>query len=181
MPTAHGSKAAGPTDWEIAHRLPFKNQRIITFNYVGFPGGASGKEPACQRRRHRFLDREDPLEKPKATHSSILAWRIPRTEEPGGATVHRVTKSRTRLKRLGTHTCRHAWCCSIFHCWTLNDSSIYFFVIDYWHVTRVLQNGVANTVLNNLNSLTADRERCEPALHCFSSPGFTSPELHLLY
>ena len=31
-----------------------------------------------------FLGREDPLEKEMATHSSILAWRIPRTEEPGG-------------------------------------------------------------------------------------------------
>ena len=32
----------------------------------------------------RFLGREDPLEKEMATHSSILAWRIPWTEEPGG-------------------------------------------------------------------------------------------------
>ena len=32
----------------------------------------------------RFLDQEDPLEKGMATHSSILAWRIPRTEEAGG-------------------------------------------------------------------------------------------------
>ena len=32
----------------------------------------------------RFLGWEDPLEKGMATHSSILAWRIPRTEEPGG-------------------------------------------------------------------------------------------------
>ena len=31
---------------------------------------------------------EDPLEKEMATHSSIVAWEIPRTEEPGGATVH---------------------------------------------------------------------------------------------
>ena len=30
------------------------------------------------------LVQEDPLEKEMATHSSILAWRIPRTEEPGG-------------------------------------------------------------------------------------------------
>ena len=30
------------------------------------------------------LGQEDPLEKEMATHSSILAWRIPRTEEPGG-------------------------------------------------------------------------------------------------
>ena len=32
----------------------------------------------------RSLDQEDPLEKGMATHSSILAWRIPWTEEPGG-------------------------------------------------------------------------------------------------
>ena len=32
------------------------------------------------------------------THSSILAWRIPWTEEPGGAIVHGVTKSQVRLK-----------------------------------------------------------------------------------
>ena len=48
--------------------------------------------------RVRSLGREDPLEKEMVTHSSILAWRIPWTEEPVyGATVHRVTKSRTRL------------------------------------------------------------------------------------
>ena len=39
---------------------------------------------------------EDPLEKGMATHCSILAWRIPWTEEPDGLhIVHRVTKSRT--------------------------------------------------------------------------------------
>ena len=37
-----------------------------------------------QETRVRFLGREDPLEKGVATHSSILAWRIPWTEEPGG-------------------------------------------------------------------------------------------------
>ena len=33
---------------------------------------------------HSSLGQEDPLEKEMATHSSILAWRIPWTEEPGG-------------------------------------------------------------------------------------------------
>ena len=56
--------------------------------YTGFPGGAGGKEPARQCRRHRkhgvrSLGWEDRLEKGMATHSSILAWRIPWTEEPG--------------------------------------------------------------------------------------------------
>ena len=69
-----------------------------------FPSGASGKDLTCQCQRHeawvRSLGWEDPLEKDMATHASILAWRIPWTEEPG-----RVAKSRTRLKRLSTHTC----------------------------------------------------------------------------
>ena len=38
---------------------------------------------------------EDPLEKDMATHSSILAWRIPWTEEPGSLQSMGVTKSRT--------------------------------------------------------------------------------------
>ena len=40
--------------------------------------------PASARDMVRSLGRKDPLEKEMATHSSILAWRIPRTEEPGG-------------------------------------------------------------------------------------------------
>ena len=44
-----------------------------------------------------ILGQEDPLEKGKSTHSSILAWRIPWTGEPGGSTVHGVAKIRTRL------------------------------------------------------------------------------------
>ena len=39
--------------------------------------------PAMQEMQVRSLGREDPLEKGMATRSSILAWRIPRTEEPG--------------------------------------------------------------------------------------------------
>ena len=38
--------------------------------------------PATQETRVQSLGREDPLEKEMATHSSILAWRIPWTEEP---------------------------------------------------------------------------------------------------
>ena len=40
--------------------------------------------PAMQETWVRFLGWEDPLEKEMATHSSILAWSIPWTEEPGG-------------------------------------------------------------------------------------------------
>ena len=67
----------------------------------GFPGDSDGKESACNvgdpgamwEPQIQSLGREDPLEKGMATHSSILAWRIPWTEEPGG--LHGVTKSLT--------------------------------------------------------------------------------------
>ena len=50
----------------------------------GLPRWLSGKEPNCQCRRFGFDPWEEkiPLEEEMATHSSILAWRIPWTEEP---------------------------------------------------------------------------------------------------
>ena len=60
---------------------------------------------------------EDPLEKSMATHSSLLAWRIPWTEEPGGLQSTWVTKSQTQLKQLSTHThtmnLRKKWQCEL--------------------------------------------------------------------
>ena len=41
-------------------------------------------QPLVQETQVRSLGHEDPLEKGMATHSGILAWRIPRTEDPGG-------------------------------------------------------------------------------------------------
>ena len=46
------------------------------------------KLPAMQETWVRFLGQEDSLKKEMATHSSILAWEMPWTVEPGGATVH---------------------------------------------------------------------------------------------
>ena len=51
----------------------------------GSPGGSVVENlPAKQETQVQSLGQEDPLEKEMATHSSILAWEIPRTEEPGG-------------------------------------------------------------------------------------------------
>ena len=75
-----------------------KIKKNNSINNGSFPGGASDKEPTYQfkaslvaQRLKRLpamletwvptLGREDPLEKEVATHSSILAWRIPWTEE----------------------------------------------------------------------------------------------------
>ena len=50
----------------------------------GFPGGSVVKNlPAKQVMWVRSLGQEDPLEKKMTTHSGILGWEIPRTEEPG--------------------------------------------------------------------------------------------------
>ena len=53
--------------------------------------------PAVQEIWVQSLGWEDPLQNGMATHCSILAWRIPWTEEPGWATVHGVSKIWTRL------------------------------------------------------------------------------------
>ena len=52
---------------------------------LGFPGGSDGKASAHNvgETQVQSLDWEDPLEKETATHSSILAWKIPWTEDPG--------------------------------------------------------------------------------------------------
>ena len=54
----------------------------------GFPGGSAVKNPPTiqemQETQVPSLGWKDPLEEGTATHSSMLAWRIPRTEEPGG-------------------------------------------------------------------------------------------------
>ena len=64
--------------------------------YVGFPGGSVVKTlPAGQETRVPSVSREDPLEEGMATHSSILAWRISWTEEPG------------RLQSTGSHRVGH--------------------------------------------------------------------------
>ena len=62
----------------------------------GFPGGSVVKNPsAVQEMGVRSLGQEDPLEKDMATHSSILAWEIPWTQEPGRLQSMGLQKSRT--------------------------------------------------------------------------------------
>ena len=62
---------------------------------------------AMQETQVRFLGQEDSLEKRMATHSSILAWRTPRTGEAGGLQSmradHTVSKSQDSSERLSIH------------------------------------------------------------------------------
>ena len=66
-----------------------------------FPESSVGKGdlylPAMKETLVQFLGWEDPLEEEMKTRSSILAWEIPWTEEPGGVTVPGATQSWTQL------------------------------------------------------------------------------------
>ena len=63
------------------------------------------------------LGQEDPLEKEMATHSSILAWRIPWTEEPGG------------LQSMGSQRVGHDWVTSL---------SLYLNYLWYTYITHAM-------------------------------------------
>ena len=80
----------------------------VSQTWMGFPGGPAVENPSTLRETPetwvRSLCGEDLLEEGMAIHSSILAWRIPWTQDPGGLTVQWVAKSRTQLKRLSMHT-----------------------------------------------------------------------------
>ena len=69
---------------------------------LGFPVGSAVKDSlAMQEMWVQSLGWEDPLEKGKATNSSILAWRIPWMEEPGG------------LQSTGSQRVGHEWATSL--------------------------------------------------------------------
>ena len=77
---------------------------------MGFPGGLAVKNPPAMQELQdkwvRFLGQEDPLEEGLATHSSILSWRIPRTEEPGG--LHSMGSQRVG-RNWSDLACMHAY------------------------------------------------------------------------
>ena len=77
--------------------LKFILKKLLATSW-GFPDGSDGRESACKARYPGLiLGWKDPLEKGMATHSSILAWRIPRTEETG------------RLQFMGLQRVGHDW------------------------------------------------------------------------
>ena len=72
---------------------------------LDFPGSSDGKASAFDAETWvRSLGRKDPLEKEKVTHSSILAWKIPWTEDPG------------RLQSMGSQRVGHNYATSLSLC-----------------------------------------------------------------
>ena len=78
--------------------LAFETNLIPFVPFGGFLCSSVVKNPpAMQKIQVQSLGTENPLEEEMATHSSVLAWRIPWTEEPGRLQSNGVTKSRTGL------------------------------------------------------------------------------------
>ena len=90
---------------------------------------------------------EDPLEKEMANHSSILAWEIPWTEEPGGLHSRGVARSQTQL-----HACTEHWQRASVHQQsffllrkTNNDSNNLIFFETYPFLMKLLQHNYFST------------------------------------
>ena len=84
----------------------------ITILPTSFLGGSAVENLAAAQKQVQSLGQEDPLEEGIATHSSILAWRIPWTEEPSG------------LKSIGSQRVGHNWS-NLAHAHAINKTEAY--------------------------------------------------------
>ena len=105
--------------WIIFHRMDIP--------HFSFPGGSHGKD-FCNAERHGFDPwvGKIPLEKGMPTHSSIIAWRIPWTEEPG------------RLQSMGSRRIRHNWVIVTFTMFCLSINGWAFWLFPPWEYLILL-------------------------------------------
>ena len=94
MKSVHVTTTLASLTWRSAYYGTAEALHVL-IHLGGFPGGSVVK--ALPANAGSSLGQEDPLKKEMATHSSILAWKIPWTEEPGGLQSRWSQKSRTRL------------------------------------------------------------------------------------
>ena len=87
-------------DWWY-HTCTKRPWKVLLLHKGTFPGGSDSKESVVRETQVRSLGGEDPLEKRIATHSNILAWKIPWMEEPG------------RLQSMGSQRVGHSWATSL--------------------------------------------------------------------
>ena len=81
------------------HSMMIKTKKLMSVLLLGFPSGSVVKNsPAIQETWVQSLGQEAPLDEDMATHTSILAWRTPWTEKPGG------------LQNMASQRVRHIWC-----------------------------------------------------------------------
>ena len=111
LKSIHSTKSQGCSDpldkmvpyWHITYKCPPVYLKSSSDHLASLVAQRLKCLPAMQETRLRSLSQEDPLEKEMATHSSILAWRIPWREEPGG------------LQSMGSQRVGHSWANSLTH------------------------------------------------------------------
>ncbi|CAI9165442.1 unnamed protein product [Rangifer tarandus platyrhynchus] len=121
-------------------KVPLSPRRKRLEVYYGFPSGSVVKNPHAMQETQeipvRSLGQEDPLKKEMATHSSIFAWKIPWSEEPGRLQpkVHKeldTTEATQRLHaraRAHTHTHTHG---QVYDCSMKEGTTKY--IHNSWH------------------------------------------------
>ena len=141
---------------------------------MGFLCGGGGKESTCQFRRHEMwvwsLSWEDSLKEDIATHSSILAWKIPWREEPGGGYSSWGCKA-SNMTEVSTHTRRanaygqlsvnQTYDSSIL--WSPTHYRIYIFGVGnfsciIFHFLSSTKTVVGRKVMTNLDSIFKSRD-----------------------
>ena len=101
---------------------------VHQLSHLSLGGSVVNSLPAVQETLVQSLGREDPLEKGMATHFSILAWRIPWTEEP------------SELQSMGLQRVRHDWVTNIFTFWSWfrgDTSSVSYWIPPAWQVSQL--------------------------------------------
>ena len=121
--------------------------------FLGFLGGSAGKKSACNE-GHLGLNPgwEDPLEEETATHSSILAWRIPRTEEPDALHSPWGHKESDTNERLSLSLCTEdllPWdiCQSSYRCSFISWVPFFNSILKY-HMTNTGLDSKTKSLLN---------------------------------
>ena len=128
---SHTPHASSPAWWGFHLHVSYQDQSLGLFSFLSVCWFNTHivaslvvqrlkRLPATQETWVRSLGWEDPLEKEMATHSSILAWRIPCTEEPGG------------LESTGSQTVGHTWVISLSLSHHLNQN----YVLKNCHLLR---------------------------------------------
>ena len=124
-------------------KIHWKRDRLPTPVFLGFTGAQTVKNPpAVWETWVQSLGWEDPLEECRATHSSILAWRIPMDRVAWRATVHGVAKSRTWLSNFHFFHILYSIDRFSINIWNTSDddynSNAYYFCTLCWALSQLL-------------------------------------------
>ena len=145
----------------------FKDKQEVDLTWLGTvltnTGASLVAQTAMQETGFWPLGQEDPLEKGITTHFSILAWRIPWTEEPGRLYSPWAPKDLDMTERL-THASFHLACCLYTFSYHISITVVFRTVLCSRHAANVCFNWWYNIIVRKRNlgptSLSSDTSSC---------------------